>query len=178
MIHDLPAGQTQHAQSTTQELVAELRNTIGSANFRASQRAADKIEQLERELFAANESTNKWYVQAMTQSSEAEKKLAAAQLQNTRLRDYLHDIGNIAHDKSTGPAIEDGYWEIQEFANEALNLTADTSSLNAKLEVVREQAAAIAWRYFMDACKKREVSPTLMDGWCAADEIRNMKIGE
>lgn len=36
------------------------------------------------------------------------------------LRDTLRLIANIAHEKSTGPAVPDTYWEIRNIAQEAL----------------------------------------------------------
>ena len=36
------------------------------------------------------------------------------------LADRLHRIGNIAHDRSTGPEIPDHYWEIRHLAFELL----------------------------------------------------------
>ena len=37
-----------------------------------------------------------------------------------RLANALHSIGDFAHDKSTGPVVEDGYWEIRRMAYDQL----------------------------------------------------------
>lgn len=38
--------------------------------------------------------------------------------ENERLSNLLHEIGDLAHEKSTGPTIQDGYWEIRRLAYE------------------------------------------------------------
>jgi hypothetical protein len=43
---------------------------------------------------------------------EAEARIA-------ELESALQRIGDLAHDKSTGPAVPDGYWEIRELAYNA-----------------------------------------------------------
>lgn len=44
------------------------------------------------------------------------QRLAEAESESEQLRDLLTDIRTIAHNKSTGPAVPDTYWEIRDLA--------------------------------------------------------------
>jgi len=46
----------------------------------------------------------------------------ALKAENEELLDRLAAIHDMAHDKSTGPAVEDGYWAIRALAGEALGV--------------------------------------------------------
>ena len=46
------------------------------------------------------------------------------------------------------------------------------AQLQAAIDQAREEAAVKAWFHFMAACKKRGISPSLMDDFCASGEIR------
>lgn len=54
------------------------------------------------------------------------QQLAAMTIERDALRDGLHDklieIGNFAHDKSTGPAVPDALWEIRHMVYSAISL--------------------------------------------------------
>ncbi len=50
------------------------------------------------------------------------KEIEALKIENAELTSALSVIHDLAHDKSTGPAIDDGYWEIRALAGEALEV--------------------------------------------------------
>jgi len=52
----------------------------------------------------------------------ARDEIDALKAENERLLNYLADIHDMAHDKSTGPEVEDGYWEIRRLAGEVLGV--------------------------------------------------------
>jgi len=51
-----------------------------------------------------------------------EAENAALHAENAELTSALSAIHDLAHDKSTGPEIDDGYWAIRALAGEALGV--------------------------------------------------------
>jgi hypothetical protein len=59
------------------------------------------------------------YDKNISRTDTVRSVIAAAELADDRvkeLEEILHAIGDLAHDKSSGPTVPDVYWEIREMA--------------------------------------------------------------
>ena len=71
-----------------------------------------------------------------------EQQIAELAAQNQQLLAVIEDIGDFAHDRSTGPAVEDGLWEVRRLAYDVLSFSDRASQhLNrVKAEALRDAA--------------------------------------
>jgi len=67
------------------------------------------IEELEAAADAATPPHRVLLLKAVAALSEAETRI-------DRLQSCLGDIGDFAHDRSTGPAVPDALWEVRDMA--------------------------------------------------------------
>lgn len=78
-------------------------------HHQSHQRHAKEIARLQKEVF-----------QAKDEADFALKRLNHETEQKKRLQEILHHIGDLAHTRSTGPAVPDTLWEIRQLAYDTL----------------------------------------------------------
>ena len=83
--------------------------SIRTESHRGPQGWCDDKGQAEREAIAA------WNRRALKPPTSAEAK------EIERLLEVLREIGDFAHDKSTGPEVPDALWEVRHMAYESLS---------------------------------------------------------
>ena len=76
------------------------------------QAGADELDRMAAEIQSLTEERTAWRVAA----ENAEAALEEAQTQLDSAWETLAEIGDFAHDKSTGPAVPDDLWEIRSMA--------------------------------------------------------------
>ena len=71
-----------------------------------------------------------------------DQQIAELAAQNQQLLAIIKDIGDFAHDRSTGPSVEDALWEVRRLAYDALALPDLASPVlnRVKAEALRDAA--------------------------------------
>ena len=73
-------------------------------------------------LFMEEPASPMWESSDLVLRHEAQAEIDALKAENAELTSALSVIHELAHNESTGPVFEDGYWAIRGLAGEALGV--------------------------------------------------------